>query len=305
MTLSEASSADDRLLVRYLLGHLSDAQAERFDRSSIEDDDFADRLRLIEQELVDGYVRRTLPAELMASVERHYASSPRRLHRVRNAETFLHAIDRAAAQAEASVAAAVDSGTPGGERRRRTFTRLLALAAAIVVAISAAVVVSRGTFGSRRSGRALRAADGTAAPNPLISQEASPLPATTAPRDPGRGRISNIAATVALVLPPHTRGRRSIPTMATPAADRAVAIVVQLDADDGLYQATLKHPSSTRPLWRDDWRWPSNYKGVLSLTVEIPQGLLNAERYWLEVTGPRSTRQPEVVATYVFDVEPR
>lgn len=304
MTLSEASSADDRLLVRYLLGHLSDAQAERFDRSSIEDDDFADRLRLIEQELVDGYVRRTLPAELMASVERHYAASPRRLHRIKNAEAFLDAIDRVAGPAEASVAAAVDSGTPRSEQRR-TFAWLLALAAAIVVAVSAAVVVSRGAFGSRRSGPALTAANGTAAPNPVISQKASPLPATTAPRDPGRGRISNIAATVALVLPPQTRGLRSIPTMAAPAADRAVAIVVQLDADDGLYQVTLKHPSSNRAFWRDDWRWPSNYKGVLSLTVEIPQGLLNAERYWLEVTGPRSTRQPEVVATYVFDVEQR
>jgi len=55
----------------------------------------------------------------------------------------------------------------------------------------------------------------------------------------------------------------------------------------------------------NDWRWPSNDKGVLSLTIEISQGLLNAERYWLEVTGPRSTRQPEVVATYVFDVGQR
>jgi hypothetical protein len=304
MTLSEASSADDRLLVRYLLGHLSDAQAERFDRSSIEDDDFADRLRLIEQELVDGYVRRTLPAELMASVERHYAASPRRLHRIKNAEAFLDAIDRVAGPAEASEADAVEPGTPGSDRRR-TFTRLLVLAAAIVVAVSAAVIVSRGAFGGRQNEPAMRAANGTAAPNPMSSQKASPLPATTAPRDPGRSRIRNIAAAVALVLPPQTRGFQSIPTMAAPAADRAVVIVVQLDADDGPYQATLKHPSSNRALWRDDWRWPSNYKDVLSLTVEIPQGLLKAQRYWLEVAGRRSTGQPEVVATYVFEVEQR
>jgi hypothetical protein len=304
MTLSEASSADDRLLVRYLLGHLSDAQAERFDRSSIEDDDFADRLRLIEQELVDGYVRRTLPAELMASVERHYAASPRRLHRIKNAEAFLDAIDRVAGPAEASEADGVEPGTPGSDRRR-TFTRLLVLAAAIVVAVSAAVIVSRGAFGGRQNEPAMRAANGTAAPNPMSSQKASPLPATTAPRDPGRSRIRNIAAAVALVLPPQTRGFQSIPTMAAPAADRAVVIVVQLDADDGPYQATLKHPSSNRALWRDDWRWPSNYKDVLSLTVEIPQGLLKAQRYWLEVAGRRSTGQPEVVATYVFEVEQR
>jgi hypothetical protein len=304
MTLSEPSSADDRLLVRYLLNHLSDAEAERFDLASIEDDDFADRLRLVEQELVDGYVRGTLPAELMASVERHYAASPRRLHRVRNAETFLHAIDRAAGAAEACEADAVEPGTPGSEGRRRTFARLLALAAALVVAVSAAVVVSRGAFGGRQNRPVLRAANGTAAPNPVVSQKASPLPATTAPRDPGRSRISNIAA-VALVLPPQTRGLQSIPTMAAPAPDRAVTIVVQLDADDGLYQATLKQPSSNRALWRSDWRWPSNYKGVLSLTVEIPQGLLKSQRYWLEVASPRSTGQPEVVGTYVFEVEQR
>ena len=265
----------------------------------------ADRLRLVEQELVDGYARRTLPAELMASVERHYAASPRRLHRVRNAETFLHAIDRAAGPAEASEADAVEPGKPGSERRRRTFARLLALAAVLVVAVSAAVIVSRSAFGGRQNGPALRAANSTAAPNPVVSQKASPRPATTAPRDPVRGRISNVAATVALVLPPQTRGLQSIPTMAAPAADRAVAIVVQLDADDELYQAALKHPSSNRALWRSDWRRPSNYKGVWSLTVEIPQGLLNAQRYWLEVAGRRSTGQPEVVATYVFEVEQR
>jgi anti-sigma-K factor RskA len=152
MTSSEASSADDRLLVRYLLGHLSDAQAERFDRSSIEDDDFADRLRLIEQELVDGYVRRTLPAELMASVERHYAASPRRLHRSKMPKPFSM---RSTAQRHKPKRAWRPRSILArrAATRRRTFTRLLALAAAIVVAISAAVVVSRGAFGSRRSGR--------------------------------------------------------------------------------------------------------------------------------------------------------
>ena len=133
----------------------------------------------------------------------------------------------------------------------------------------------------------------------MISQRVAA--ATTAPRIWVAAESSNIAATVALVLPPHAGVGR--PAMATPA--RQVTIVGYSSTRTTGLSNHLEASSSTRALWRDDWRWPSNYKGVLSLTVEIPQGLLNAERYWLEVTGPRSTRQPEVVATYVFDVERR
>jgi hypothetical protein len=144
MTLSEASSAGDRLLVRYLLGHLSDAQAERFDRSSIEDDDFADRLRLIEQELVDGYVRRTLPAERWPASN---GPTPRRRgscisQKCRN----LSARDRRVAEASVAARSILAHAASGVA----AFTRLLALAAAIVV--SAAIVLSLGAFGSRRSG---------------------------------------------------------------------------------------------------------------------------------------------------------
>ncbi len=60
MPISRVSTQDDRQLIRYLLGLLPDEEAELYDEQSIVDDDLAARLRLVENDLVDAYVRGTL-----------------------------------------------------------------------------------------------------------------------------------------------------------------------------------------------------------------------------------------------------
>ena len=86
---------DDEHLVRYLLGLLPDEETEWLDEAAIVDDDLAARLRVAESDLVDAYVSRTLTGETLARFETFYLSSPRRREKVRSAERFLSAIDRA------------------------------------------------------------------------------------------------------------------------------------------------------------------------------------------------------------------
>ena len=47
--------ADDRELERYLLGLLPEEEEERLDQASIEDDSVALRLRITEDDLIEGY----------------------------------------------------------------------------------------------------------------------------------------------------------------------------------------------------------------------------------------------------------
>ena len=53
----DMSSDSDEQLVRYLLGDVPEADADRLDERSITDDAFALRLRVIENDLVDRYAR--------------------------------------------------------------------------------------------------------------------------------------------------------------------------------------------------------------------------------------------------------
>jgi len=110
MSLPQESGYDDEVLTRYVLGLLPDADRERVDEASIADDEVASRLRIAETDLMDGYVRGTLGGETRKQFESYYLSSPRRRESVRSAASFLRAIDRAAARADAETAPNAASG---------------------------------------------------------------------------------------------------------------------------------------------------------------------------------------------------
>src|SRR6266542_2247099 len=96
MSLSHASGPDDAQLVRYLLGLLPDEEAEHVDELTVADDDVAWRVRGVENDLVDAYVRGTLDGEALARFESFYLSSPLRRAKVTFAKGFVPATDAAA-----------------------------------------------------------------------------------------------------------------------------------------------------------------------------------------------------------------
>jgi len=88
MSLARGESPDDQLLVRYLIGSLPDEELERVDELSITSDDVAFRLRTLEHDLVDAYVKGELTGETLDLFRSHYLSSPAKRERVRFAETL-------------------------------------------------------------------------------------------------------------------------------------------------------------------------------------------------------------------------
>ena len=73
---------DDEILVRYRLGTLPAEEAERLDELSIADDGLAARLRAIENDLVDAYLRDELTREDLEQFKSFYLSSPKRRKKV-------------------------------------------------------------------------------------------------------------------------------------------------------------------------------------------------------------------------------
>jgi hypothetical protein len=87
LALNDAELRDERL-VDYLLGRLSDEEAQRYDERSIADDEFVWRLRDVENDLIDAYVRGLLTGETCARFRTVYMASPRRRERVMFARTL-------------------------------------------------------------------------------------------------------------------------------------------------------------------------------------------------------------------------
>ena len=88
---------DDQRVVQYLLGSISDEEANRLDELSIANDEFAERLRAVEDDLVDAYVRGHLSGDSLDRFQSHYLASPYRREKVRFAESLLALCDRAPA----------------------------------------------------------------------------------------------------------------------------------------------------------------------------------------------------------------
>ena len=81
----------DEQLVRYLLGDVPEAEADRLDERSITDDAFAVRLRVIENDLVDRYARGEPFDASLERFERLYRASSHLRDKVRFAQA-LHAL---------------------------------------------------------------------------------------------------------------------------------------------------------------------------------------------------------------------
>jgi anti-sigma factor RsiW len=79
---------NNQTLHEYLLGSLPEAEAERFDELSFTDENFADALKIAENDLVDAYIHDELTGATLAKFKTHYLASPLRREKVEFARAF-------------------------------------------------------------------------------------------------------------------------------------------------------------------------------------------------------------------------
>ena len=296
---------NDQVLVRYLLGLLEPEDAERLDEASVVDDDIAARLRIVEQDLVDGYVRGTLAGETLARFESHYLSSPRRRELVRLARRFVPAVDRAATPPAAAA--------PRRANHSILFRPLiLAVATALLVVASGAllfqtvrltrelqvaqterVMLDRRARELEQQLADLRAAGATDIKEP----ERMPQRAATAARE---------APAIALLLLPQTRSLGPIPTLSIAAGAVDVGLELRLDSNDfPRYQVGLRDPADHTIVWRSNWIEPQASAAEPSLRIALPARVLKPQHYSLDLSGQRPGGGPEVVGSYALEIVPR
>ena len=291
MPMSRASVQDDRQLIRYLLGLLPDEDAERLDEQSIVDDDVAARLRSVEDDLVDAYVSGTLDGEYLERFESFFVASPRRRGKVKFAERFLDAVDRAAG-ARAVVSRAV--------RSRSRFVWSLAPAAVLLLACGILflqdVRLRRGLVDAQREGAAL---DSRAQAMAVQRDEQRTA------NDAMRKELDRARAvrSVALVLQAQTRAVGPVSAIALPPGVGVVAFDLELEASDfAQYEVALKDPATNRIVWRSGALKPAWSRRPPIVAVAVPASLLKPQHYSLELSGRTSEGTLDVAGSYAFQI---
>ncbi len=315
----QETGQSDRQLVDYVLGLLPEDQAERLDEESIADDAIAARLRIVEDDLVDDYVRGRLEGVTLARFESHYLSSPRRRARVRFAEGFLRAIDRVAPPVEVDVEdrpvpdaiAATDAPLHDREVVSRPVLRLVAAAALLVCAIGAFL------FERQRITRAVDVPGGdriAAVPPPTAIRPALPQPFPQPPladepvgRPPSwKTRPAKSPQSVAIVLLPQTRAIDSVPTLALAPDAAHASFELRLESNDySRYRAGLKDPATNQIVWLSGWIAAKSSGGQATVAVLVPADRLKPQHYSLDLIAQGTTGADEVVGSYAFRIVER
>ena len=316
---------DTEKIVSYLLGALPAAEAERLDELSISDDEFADRLGAVENDLVDTYVRGELAGARLERFNRHYLASPRRQEKIRLARTLLGFAD---------AAAAVEPSNSRPKKKPSTSTPRLGLFTRPAwpwgVAIAAVLLLLAGGYLWLENNRlrhqvtateAERAAlqereqelakqleqrqstdDQTAAELARVRERLAQLESQRViPQNETGGAGERALQVVSMVLTPPTRGSGQVPKITLPASADVLAVELQLEANDfPAYRATLKDPATSRIIWRSG-NLPIK-GGRNTVAVRLPARRLRPQNYTLELSGVRSSGASEIITDYTFKI---
>jgi len=317
MPVSCESIPDDRQLVRYLVGLLPEEEAERLDEQSIVLDEVAARLRCVENDLVDAYVRGALEGEILERFEVCYLASPRRREKVEFAERFLGAVDGTPTP-EVRVSPTTPPGadqTPypatrsGAHARVVSRSRLVwSLAAAAILLLTCGILfvqdvgLRRGLSDAQREvaaagshARALAGQlDGQRAANDSMTKELDRL------------RAAPPIAAIALVLVPQTRAAGPVPVIALAPGSGMAAFDLELEATDfARYEVALKDPRTNQIVWRSDTLTPRLSRRPAAVAVAVPVTVLKPQHYSLELSGRNAAGVSEIIGSYAFQVQSR
>jgi hypothetical protein len=335
MPLPTESTSDDQQLMHYVLGLLTEDEAERLDEASITDDEVALRLGRVENDLVDAYVTNTLDQRTRENFEAAYLTSARRREKVRFARRFLAVVDRASVATTPPPTVAGSradrvrqfSPRPGSVRptaRRLWFSwPILTTAASLVIACGVLVSDLQPRIGVGQAEPPIAAQHRIVASPVAPSAEARTQSTSTtkalerervgsASREGSSGASQSAAAgasvpasTTVAILFPETRSIGQPPIVSVPPGDRSIAFDLRLESNDfPRYRALLKDPTTNQLVWRGS---PQPARSAASSVVPliVPSSVLASQHYLFELAGVDVDGNETTIGSYAVQIDRR
>jgi len=307
----------ETFLRSYLLGDLTEAEADEVEHSLFADDALFELAQAMEGDLLAACARGDLAPEEQRKVLHRLAASPRGKHRLAVAEG-LTALAHGATATQAMRKAVV---VPFLRRPPLTQTpafRFAAMAAVLCLVMAGglrlAVLTARpgdATVARNQATEALRhaiplqrPAAGLPAP-PQVA--ASPVPQTSIPThkapepQPPRHAAATLVFQLALSTLRSADLERSVMTI--PAGTERIEIQLPLSEGEpySSYRATLLDDDSDAQVWQGKPASVAAIKGSM-LVVSLPAAKLRPGRYRLELRGSAEGSEPELVGAPTFEV---
>jgi hypothetical protein len=320
MTLSTNDPVPESELTQYLLGGLSAEEREQFDELSVADDEFAERLCAVENDLVDAYVAGELQGAALSQFESHYLSTVYRRTKVEMARL----ITQAGARPEASpkIKSSIPPIKASGEMSqnpRDSYSRHAATMSWRWAAVAAIALLSLSTawlgfsnFRLRNQDRAGRAAYGEL--QERLSQLRSQLetehelqaPKTSAAgaSDMGeRASGSTTALVASIFLLPQRRGAAEIPAASISARTGSILLQLELESDDfPQYEVSVRDLMSNQAVWSGEASKSERSGRSTTLSVLLPTASVKSHNYIAEVSGIGASGKAELLNGYVFKI---
>jgi hypothetical protein len=295
---------NERIMMDYLLGNLAESEAERLDQLSITDQEFGERLRAVENDLVDAYVRGELLEKDRMQFQAHYLATPNRQEKVRFAKALIQEIDMPRHQGKDAIPV-----------QRSQFSRLVSqwgLSAAAVL-----IVVTSGFLFLQNIRFRGQVADFQKEQSTLKQQEKELRQQLSNEHFSNsekqkeleriRARLKELeeqsamkqqqaAKTFAFRLEPPTRGISKLPQFVLPMDAEAIAWTLSLEPNRSVaYLVTLKDPVRRTELWHSE-----QLIGHRSIQFNISASLLNTQSYSIELYGISRSGVKEIITSYPF-----
>jgi hypothetical protein len=274
------ADSDDHL-IRYILRDLPEGEAERLDERSVTDEAFAQRLREVENDLVDRYAREGATDGSLTLFEQQFRESTY----LRNKVQFARALQQLAAPVGTGAATAPVS--PTGRRRW-----LEGFAAAAVLLLVAAGYLALRTVSLRQDVARLEAErSAVSRQNEQLQRDLEGVRAT--PRQ--------LKSATFLLRPPRRGTDEQILTVPSGTAQVSLQLIIE-SSEYKMFWASLQDSASGRTVWRSGDLSGIADGGNRIVAVTIPVSVLASGRYSLDVSGNSGAGAFEPAGSYQLRV---
>jgi hypothetical protein len=305
----QSQRIDETLLVKYLLGNLTEGEQVQVEDRAFADVDYLGALEAAETDLIDAYVRGELSQSDRRSFELRFLTSPQRRSKLEFARALAPIV--AESKVRESPVARWRSLLSVFRRWTPAFQFAAGIVALIWISGGAWLVFENAAVRSRVVALEAQRRDFEVAEQRLRQQlskeqsRASSLAAQSQNRQPSEAGPGPLVASLVL-LPGLARAQTRIERLVLSPSVQIAHIQIQLESRDDYprFRAELRTRSGEEVLFRSNLvrrRTGSSY----AVSFDVPASALAVGEYELTLKGMATDRASEEVGYYYFGVQKR